>query len=194
MTGLLERCKAHRRPGLFSPSILGESKLKLTLQKFSFRFAEQVLNSKLSLKQEIEDILTNSQIQLPSLSRPHFNKILQDAFVGKGWENQPPVFDEAGDPTARMDFMKERLGIEVEFGHASFLGIDLLKFQVASYSALNKIDVGVYIVTTREFQKRMKEQFNQNWEGSLTFEKVKRYLPHFKSAIQVPIQLIGIDL
>ena len=94
---------------------------------------------------------------------------------------------ELGDPHARLDFLKERVGIEVGFGHASFLGIDLLKFQVASYSGLDKIDVGVYIVTTKEFQKRMKKEFNKNWEGSLTFEKVIKYLPHFKSAIQAPI-------
>ncbi|MDP6613251.1 MAG: BglII/BstYI family type II restriction endonuclease, partial [Candidatus Hydrothermarchaeota archaeon] len=46
-----------------------------------------------------------------------------------------------------MDFLRDRVGIEVGFGHSSFLGIDLLKFQVASYSALDKIDVGVYITT-----------------------------------------------
>jgi hypothetical protein len=86
-----------------------------------------------------------------------------------------------------MDFLKERIGIEVGFGHASFIDIDLLKFQVASYSTLDKVDVGVYIVTTAKFQKFMKSDCLQNWEGSLTFEKVKRYLPHFKSAIQVPL-------
>jgi hypothetical protein len=52
-----------------------------------------------------------------------------------------------------MDFLKERIGIEVGFGHASFIGIDLLKFQVASYSGLDKIDVGVYVVTTYEFPR-----------------------------------------
>ena len=93
-----------------------------------------------------------------------------------------------------MDFLKERIGIEVGFGHASFIGIDLLKFQVASYSALDKIDVGVYIVTTSNFQRVMKSVCSQNWEGSLTFEKVKRYLPHFKSAIQVPIYVVGIGI
>ncbi len=40
----------------------------------------------------------------------------------------------------------------------------------------------------------MHDQFNQNWEGSLTFRKVNRYLPHFKSAIQVTILVIGLDL
>ena len=165
----------------------------LRLQEFSYRFAEQVLNSKLALKQEIVSILTDPSISIPALSRPAFNGVLRELFLSKGWESQPAVFDEPADPAAKMDFLKERVGIEVGFGHASFIGIDLLKFQVASYSGLDKIDVGVYIVTTRNFQKQMKKHHNQNWEGSLSFEKVVKYLPHFKSAIQVPIYLIGID-
>jgi hypothetical protein len=55
----------------------------LRLCKFSYRFAEQVLNSRLSLKQEIEDVLTDSSIDLQNLSRPNFNKILDDLFVVK---------------------------------------------------------------------------------------------------------------
>jgi restriction endonuclease BglII len=167
---------------------------RLRLQRFSYRFAEQVLNSKLVLKQEIEDLLSEEISDVSLLSRPAFNKLLDERFTSRGWARQPSVFNEPDDPGAKMDFLKERIGIEVGFGHASFLGIDLLKFQVSSYSALDKIDVGVYITTTAEFQRRMKSQCNQNWEGSLTFEKVVRYLPHFKSAIQVPIYLVGIDL
>lgn len=168
--------------------------MKIRLQTFSFRFAEQVLNSKLAIKQEIESVLTDPRIDVTQLSRPRFNELLDEAFPAKGWERQPAVFDEPSDPSAKMDFLKERVGIEVEFGHASFIGIDLLKFQVSSYSGLDKIDIGVYVVTTKEFQKVMKNQLHQNWEGSLTFEKVTRYLPHFKSAIQVPIYVVGIDL
>jgi restriction endonuclease BglII len=166
----------------------------LRLQRFSFRFAEQVLNSKLSLKEEIEQVLLGTIPDIATLSRPVFNKLLEDRFIAQGWASQPTVFDDPGDPGAKMDFLKERIGIEVGFGHASFIGIDLLKFQVSSYSALDKIDVGVYVVTTSRFQKFMKSECGQNWEGSLTFEKVKRYLPHFKSAIQVPISVLGIDV
>jgi hypothetical protein len=166
----------------------------MRLQRFSYRFAEQVLNSKLSLKQEVENSLLELTPALSELSRPKFNQILKDILVQKGWQDQPPVFDEQGDPSAKMDFLKERIGVEVGFGHASFLGIDLLKFQVSSYSGLDKIDVGIYIVTTKDFQKRMKNEYKQNWEGSLSYEKVIRYLPHFKSAIQVPIYVLGIDL
>jgi hypothetical protein len=165
--------------------------MRLRLQKWSFRFAEQVLNSKLAVKQEIDEILLDPSIDIASLSRPSFNMLLDKAVVARGWQSQPSVFDEKGDPTAKMDFLKDRVGIEVEFGHSSFLGIDLLKFQVSSYSGIDKIDIGVYIVTTKEFQKRMTKDVGQNWEGSLSFEKVVRYLPHLKSAIQVPIYVIG---
>ncbi len=169
--------------------------MKLRLQTFSFRFAEQVLNSKLAIKQEIESVLLDPDIDLAVLSRPRFNEILDELFPAKGWERQPAVFDEPGDPSAKMDFLKDRVGMEVEFGHSSFIGIDLLKFQVASYSVINKIDIGVYVVTTKAFQKIMLKEFHQNWGGgSLNYEKVTKYLPHFKSAIQVPIFVIGIDL
>ena len=161
---------------------------------YSFRFAEQVLNSKLSLKQEIIDVITNPKIEISKLSRPVFNEILDESFSKLGWECQPSVFENPNDPSARMDFLKERIGIEVAFGHASFIGIDLLKFQVASYSGLDRIDVGVYIVTTKDFQKTVDHDFGLNWDGSLRYEKVVNYLPHFRSAIQVPIYVIGLDL
>ncbi|MFC1916390.1 BglII/BstYI family type II restriction endonuclease, partial [Chloroflexota bacterium] len=157
------------------------------------RFAEQVLNSRLSLKEEIEDTISSLNPKLQDLSRPHFNELLKEKFMQYGWEHQPMVFNEPGDPTAKMDFLKERVGIEVEFGHPSFLGIDLLKFQVGSYSGLDNIDVGVYIVATQEFKKVMQEQYQQKWRGSLAFEKVIKYLPHLKSAIQVPVWVVGIE-
>jgi hypothetical protein len=167
----------------------------IVLRDFSYRFAEQVLNSKLSLKKEIEEILTNPTLNLSELSRPTFNAELDKQFVAEGWESQPPVFGEQDQPLAKMDFLKDRVGVEVQFGHSSFIGIDMLKFQIGSYSELDKIDVGIYVVSTNNFQKRMTKEFEQNWSGgSLSFEKVCKYIPYFKSAIQVPIYVIGLDL
>lgn len=153
--------------------------MRLRLERFSFRFAEQVLNARLSTKQELESILLDTSIEIATLSRPTFNSTLDRLFVARGWERQPSVFDEPGDPSAKMDFLKDRVGVEVGFGHASFMGIDLLKFQVASYSALNKIDLGVYVITTRGFQRCLHSEHKQNWDGSLTYEKVCKYLPYF---------------
>ena len=78
----------------------------IRLNKFSYRFAEQVLNSKLSIKQEIESILTDPSIDLKNLSRPEFNALLDRKFVEKGWESQPSVFNEPKDLAAKMDFLK----------------------------------------------------------------------------------------
>jgi len=92
--------------------------MRINLQKFSFRFAEQVLNSKLALKQEIEAILLDPSIELYSLSRLHINKVLENLFTQKGWETQPKAFNENQDPSAKFDFLKERIGIEVGFTHS----------------------------------------------------------------------------
>lgn len=165
----------------------------MRFRTYSYRFAEQVLNSKLELKKEIENIIGLVKVQPNAFSRPELNRILEAEFADEGWESQPTVFDEPKDPSARIDFLKERIGIEVGFGHSSFIGIDLLKFQTLSYSNLDKIDVGVYIVVTNDFRKRLCSEYKQKWQGSLTFEKVCRYLPHFRSAIQVPIFVYGLE-
>ena len=168
--------------------------MSVRLQKYSYRFAEQVFNSRLYLKNEMEHILISACNDLSVLSRPNFNEILKDLFIQNGWESQAAVFPDETHAYAKLDFLKDRVGVEVQFGHASFIGIDLLKFQIASYSNLDNIDFGVYITTTRAMQRYLSKTYNQKWEGSLTFEKIVNYLPHIKSAIQVPIYVIGIDI
>ena len=172
-----------------------ETMPQLVLQHYSYRFADQILNSQWSIRQEIESVLTDPTIPISELKRPRFNEELKHRLLERNWESQPFVFGgEIGEPLARMDFLKDRVGIEVGFGHASFIGIDLLKMQISSYSGLDNIDMGIYVVTTSQFQKRMQADYGQKWSGSLKYEKVISYLPHFKSAIQVPILVYGIDL
>ena len=147
----------------------------IILNFFSYRFAEQVLNSKLALKQECEGILSDPSLEIEKLSRPNFNLELESRFVAAGWESQPAVFGEPNQPLAKMDFLKDRIGIEVEFGHSSFIGIDLLKFQISSYSELDKIDVGVYVTTTRLFQKKNDQRALAN---------LGRF-PNFRKSLQI---------
>lgn len=165
----------------------------MRFKTYSYRFAEQVLNSKLSIRKEIEEIISSVKPSPNGYSRPELNGIIRKEFLKRGWEDQPSVFGEIGDPSAKIDFLKERIGVEVAFGHSSFIGIDLLKLQTLSYSNLDKIDVGVYILATNDFKKKLMKEYKQKWEGSLTFEKVCKYLPHFRSAIQVPIFVYGIE-
>lgn len=148
----------------------------------------------LALKNEVQDALGAINIADEGISRPQLNEEIEKQLVGKNWQTQPRVAGDREDLEieAKLDFLKSRVGVEVEFGHSSYMGIDLLKFQTMSFSSLDKIDLGVYVVTTQSFQKQM-EKRGKIWSGSLSFEKVRRYLPMFKSAIQVPIFVIGID-
>jgi hypothetical protein len=76
------------------------------------------------------------------------NREIERELTARGWKGQPKVGDDREDIEigARVYFTKETVGVEVSFGHASFIGIDLLKFRTMSYSALDEIDVGVCIV------------------------------------------------
>jgi hypothetical protein len=141
------------------------------------------MNSMLALKNEIQGAITAIRIPAEGVSRPQLNEKVEEQLVGMGWKTQPRVAGDKDDLEiqAKLDFLKDRVGVEVEFGHSSYMGIDLLKFQTMSYSSLDKIDLGVYIVTMQDFQRHMKILGNK-WGGSLSFEKVRRYLPMFKRA------------
>ena len=80
--------------------------ISIRLERFSYRFAEQVLNSKLALKQEVEAILTSEAIEVASLSRPNFNKVLKDSFVARGWHDmwkgKPVIGGDTGGITVQL--------------------------------------------------------------------------------------------
>lgn len=158
----------------------------MNFKQWSYRFAEEVLNGKLETKRELEGIIRSVKVSETELSKPKLNEAFAESFLEKGWEHEIRLFKEPGTPMAKIDFLKNRVGVEVAFTHSSFLGIDLLKLQTLSYSNLDRIDVGVYIVGTKNFMKRLPP-------GSITFEKAVKYLPHFRSAIQVPIWVVGLE-
>lgn len=102
---------------------------------WSYRFADEILNSKYSVKKELEDIIRSTNLPASQMTRKALNHEFAKKFAAKGWQGQPEL--KKGEIESRMDFLKERVGIEVAFTHPSFLGIDLLKFQTASYANLD---------------------------------------------------------
>ncbi len=172
----------------------GDEKMQLHIRSHSYRFSEEILNSKIHLKKEIEKSLLDISPDLYKLTRPTINDLIDATLAKTGWVPQAKLFDDDNEGMMRIDYLKDRVQLEVETGHPSFLGIDLLKFQLASQSCHDKADVGIYVVTTESFQRTMIEKYHLAWEGSITFEKVVRSLPSFKAAIQVPIYVIGLDI
>ena len=62
----------------------------INLKWFSYRFAEQVLNSNLLIKNEIESVLLDQPIDMAALSRPRFNAVLQGAVRFAGLDEPAP--------------------------------------------------------------------------------------------------------
>ena len=58
--------------------------MSIRLKKFSYRYAEEVFNGKLAIKNEVEDILYAVTKDLSLLSRPEFNRLLDDEFARRG--------------------------------------------------------------------------------------------------------------
>ena len=113
--------------------------MSVQLRSFSFRFAEQVFNSRLQLKQEINEMLLEACKDLSVLGRPAFNRILKNLFVEKNWISQPRVSPEMK-AYSKFDFMKERVAVGGPIGPPFFFGIELLEFLRVSYYDLYFFD------------------------------------------------------
>lgn len=168
--------------------------MQLQLQKNSYRSADELLRSNPILKEEIDKILLNPDIDLSSLSRSHYNHILRESFKTQGWHHNPSLFNEPVNPLSKIELLKQNFALEIGFRHASLTGHNLLKFQLSSSHNSDRIDLGIFVVTTNQFQKQMKKVYCHNWIGAMTFEKADRYLRHFKTELQLPIYLVGIDV
>lgn len=71
--------------------------MQLRLRRHSYRFAEQVLNSKLALKEEVKKTIENLNPDPSDLSRPKFNEVQGTKFVSLSWKDQSDVFKDRED-------------------------------------------------------------------------------------------------
>lgn len=86
----------------------------------------------------------------------------------------------------QVDFVKNKVFIEVQFGKYAFMFYDLAKFQYF----FNKSDakVGVEIVPCHEFHKQMSTGVSYGEQLVYDIERLKRHFP------AVPVMVILIDL
>jgi hypothetical protein len=150
---------------------------------YNYRFAEEVLNSKLNIKREIEEIIENLQFRVGEKGN---HDIVQLEFHKKGWHIEPSIISSQSDKRTKMklDCLKERVGVEIEFAHHIHVYHEWLKFLVASEQ--NLIDVGIHILLDHSFTKKWKPAAPSLQKASKELEMF------FKSVISVPIYIIGI--
>jgi len=155
----------------------------MRFKTYSYRYGEEIMNAKLSIKKEIEDIVGEIKTQMKKGASNEINKEFLIEFNKKDWTSQAKVTDDLG---LSIDFKKERIGVEVQLGNVARLYADLFKLQIMSFSALDMIDVGVIILPMAEYARKLGTPI-------ANFEKLIRELPYFKSLLQVPLWIIGLE-
>ncbi|MHB8351224.1 MAG: BglII/BstYI family type II restriction endonuclease [Thermoplasmata archaeon] len=128
------------------------------------------------------------------------NAAFKQGFLGKGWKNHrvkceyPRGFYEPGySPGAPergafrdMDFVKEKLGVEVQFGKYSFMVYNVAA-KMTIFRNLGVIDAGIEIVPVRNFV----DQFSS---GVSYYEQFLWDLENRGvSNIDIPVLVMGID-
>jgi hypothetical protein len=131
---------------------------------------------------------------------PAMNRFLSEAFEGRGWRKQrvpatypteyyrPGYKAKALRPGAfrEMDFVKDKLGIEIQFGKYAFMVYNVCA-KMTIFRKLGFIDAGVEIVPVKSFADDMST-------GVSYFEQFVWDLEQRGVAdIDVPVLILGID-
>jgi hypothetical protein len=128
-----------------------------------------------------------------------FNKAYKNEFSRLGWKPkkvpcdykqefyingyQPPPIK--GQPSREMDFLKNRVGVEVQFGKYAFMVYNVAA-KMTIFSNLGFIEVGVEIVPVKELQQEMSP-------GVSDFEQFVWDLEQRGvSNIDIPVLVLGI--
>jgi hypothetical protein len=128
------------------------------------------------------------------------NKVFKQQLLKRGWKNKrvacnyPTEFYQSGynfrplssGAFREMDFLKERVGVEVQFGKYAFMVYNVCA-KMTIFHNLGFIDIGVEIVPVKNFADRMST-------GVSYFEQIVWDLEkRGASNIDIPVLVLGID-
>lgn len=132
----------------------------------------------------------------PAGGQTTVNRLIEARLADLGWETQVPVIpaeDGRGPvPYWSMDFIKDRIGLEVSFNNAGVLPQNLLRMSVKAESHLlnpdEMIRLGILIVATEDLKtwSRMDSTVH-------TFEQVRRVLRYVTFSVPTPIVVVGLN-
>jgi len=151
--------------------------------KYSYRFAEEILNSKLELKKEIEDIIRQIDAKTFQGNEDKPHDIIKRAFINKGWSEEEIISEKI---KMKHDLFKQRIAIEIETSHIVHTYKDYLKF-LLSFNE-DKIDVGILIVYSDSYVKKYRLGSDKP-----KLSKVKKDLNLLRTVVPVPIYVIGLE-
>lgn len=154
---------------------------------YSYKFSKEILETKPELVRSVEKAIYFATSKLTDLSRPNMNDRLESNLCTQKWTNFLKEKENID-----IEYYRDRVALKVRTGHPSFMGSDLIEYELASNK--NLIDVGIYVVISSAFRKTMIDTYHIKWEGSITFEKALKEMDRLKPVIHTPMLVVGIDI
>lgn len=171
-----------------------------------FRHAEALLTNQpawLDLRRAIESIdraaviaeqesLAAAGLSVPKGGQTVVNRLFERLLRREdGWVPQPRLFRDRDLEEWKMDFLRERVGVEVSFNHAEAIPWQFTRLNIAGEServiAESRIDVGVVISATSSLK-----QWARMDSAVGTFEKFQAWLREMRPILPIPILLVGL--
>ncbi len=121
------------------------------------------------------------------------NRQFREAFLSRGYRELRDVYTitipnsdvSISGAYKQIDFVKDKVLIEVQFGKYAFMFYDMAKFQY--FFNENKADVGIEIVPCYALHKQMSTGVSYGEQLVYDIERLKRHFP------AVPVKVILID-
>jgi hypothetical protein len=111
-----------------------------------------------------------------------FNTPLKKAFKDAGWQKEKIDLEHG---SVEVDFYKEKVAVEVQFGKYSFVDTDFMKFEIFHYQG--KIEAAVEILPSRNLRSDM-------YTGPPDFDQViARIKARGRNTPAVPLWVIAVD-
>ncbi|MCL5985118.1 MAG: BstYI [Actinobacteria bacterium] len=128
-------------------------------------------------------------------SPKHMNSQFHQAFLARGYRELKDIYtitlpnSKVAIPGAfkQIDFVKDKVLVEVQFGKYAFMFYDMAKFQY--FFNENKADVGIEIVPCHALHKQMSTGVSYGEQLVYDIERLKRHFP----AVPVKVILIDVD-
>ncbi len=171
---------------------------------FSFRLAHQILEHRpawAELRREVEAIEREEVVsehesmqRKPAGGQSALNRVFEKRLIPLGWQGQPFLFAASDDSARRwkMDFIKDRIGIEVAFNHAEATPWIFTRLNLAGESSRtqesSRVEVGVAFYAT----ERLKKWANMD-SAVGTFELACDWLELMRPIMPIPVMVVGLD-
>jgi hypothetical protein len=174
----------------------------------SFRLAGEILSHRKEWKEfekvlndlSAKDVLSIYEEICGAGKRPPaggqipLNEYFRRKLIPLNWKKEPKLFN---DPTGelrgwKMDFLKNKIGVEITFNHAEAIPWIFSRLNIAGESERvqpsSKIEVGIAVFAT-ESMKRWSKMDN----AVSTFELASAWLREMKPILPIPLLLVGLE-